>query len=142
MRLSPGEKIGPYEILAALGVGMGEVYRARDSRLERDVPIKVLTQSFAGDPDRLRRFQQEARALATLNHPNIVALYEIGEYRDSYYMVSELLEGETLRETAIGGPISQRRAIEYASQMAEGLAAAHGKGVVHRDLKPENLFVT
>ena len=138
MRLSPGEKIGPYEILAALGVGMGEVYRARDSRLERDVAIKVLSQSFAGEPDRLRRFQQEARALATLNHPNIVAVYEIGEYRDSYYMVSELLEGETL----VDGPLSQRRAIEYASQIAEGLAAAHDKGVVHRDLKPENIFVT
>ena len=142
MRLSPGEKIGPYEILAALGVGMGEVYRARDSRLERDVAIKVLTQSFAGDPDRLRRFQQEARAVATLNHPNIVVVYEIGEYRDSYYMVSELLEGETLRETLIVGALSQRRAIEYASQIAEGLAAAHDKGVVHRDLKPENVFVT
>jgi Tol biopolymer transport system component len=142
MSLAPGEKVGPYEILAALGAGgMGEVYRARDSRLERDVAIKVLSQSFAGDPDRLRRFQQEARALATLNHPNIVAVYEIGEYRDSYYMVSELLEGETLRETMIGGPQSQRRAIEYASQIAEGLAAAHDKGVVHRDLKPENVFV-
>src|SRR5499433_1642616 len=98
MSLSPGEKVGPYEILAVLGAGgMGEVYRARDSRLERDVAIKVLKQSFAGDPDRLRRFQQEARALATLNHPNIVAVYENGEYHDSYYMVSELLEGETLR---------------------------------------------
>jgi serine/threonine protein kinase/Tol biopolymer transport system component len=143
MSLSPGEKVGPYEILAALGVGgMGEVYRACDGRLERDVAIKVLSQSFAGDPDRQRRFQQEARALATLNHPNIVAVHEIGEYRDSYYMVSELLEGETLRETLIDGPLSQRRAIEYASQIAEGLAAAHDKGVVHRDLKPENVFVT
>jgi serine/threonine protein kinase len=143
MSLSPSEKVGPYEILAALGAGgMGEVYRARDSRLERDVAIKVLLQSFAGDPDRLRRFQQEARALATLNHPNIVAVYEIGEYRDSYYMVSELLEGETLREALVDGPLSQRRAIEYASQIAEGLAAAHDKGVVHRDLKPENIFVT
>ena len=143
MSPSPGEKVGPYEILAALGAGgMGEVYRARDSRLERDVAIKVLSQSFAGEPDRLRRFQQEARALATLNHPNIVAVYEIGEYRDSYYMVSELLEGETLRETLVDGPLSQRRAIEYASQIAEGLAAAHDKGVVHRDLKPENIFVT
>jgi Tol biopolymer transport system component len=143
MALTPGEKVGPYEILAALGAGgMGEVYRARDSRLERDVAIKVLSQSFAVDPDRLRRFQQEARALAALNHPNIVAVYEIGEHRDSYYMVSELLEGETLREAIIGGPQSQRRAIEYASQIAEGLAAAHDKGVVHRDLKPENIFVT
>ena len=143
MPLSTGEKLGPYEILTALGAGgMGEVYRARDSRLERDVAIKVLPQSFAADPDRLRRFQQEARALATLNHPNIVVVYEIGEYRDSYYMVSELLEGETLRETLLGGALSQRRAIEYGSQIAEGLAAAHDKGVVHRDLKPENVFVT
>ena len=143
MRFSPGEKIGLYQILAVLGAGgMGEVYRARDSRLERDVAIKVLSQSFAGDPDRLRRFQQEARAVATLNHPNIVVVYEVGDYRDSYYMVSELLEGETLRETLIGGPLPQRRAIEYASQIAEGLAAAHDKGVVHRDLKPENVFVT
>ena len=142
MSLNPGEKVGPYEVLAALGAGgMGEVYRARDSRLERDVAIKVLPQSFAGDADRLRRFQQEARALAALNHPNIVAVYEVGEYRDSYYMVSELLEGETLRDTIVDGPLSQRRAIEYASQIAEGLAAAHDKGVVHRDLKPENIFV-
>ena len=143
MALSPGEKVGPYEIVAALGAGgMGEVYRARDSRLERDVAIKVLPQSFAGDPDRLRRFQQEARALAALNHPNIVSVYEIGEYRDSYYMVSELLEGETLRDTILTGPLSQRRAIEYGSQIAEGLATAHDKAVVHRDLKPENIFVT
>jgi serine/threonine protein kinase/Tol biopolymer transport system component len=143
MSLSPSEKVGSYEILAALGAGgMGEVYRARDTRLERDVAIKVLLQSFAGDPDRLRRFQQEARALAALNHPNIVAVYEIGEYSDSYYMVSELLEGETLREALVDGPLSQRRAIEYASQIAEGLAAAHDKGVVHRDLKPENIFLT
>jgi Tol biopolymer transport system component len=143
MALTPGEKVGPYEILAALGAGgMGEVYRARDSRLERDVAIKVLPHSFASDPDRLRRFQQEARALAALNHPNIVGVYEVGEYRDSYYMVSELLEGETLRDTIAAGPLSQRRAIEYASQVAEGLATAHDKGVVHRDLKPENIFVT
>ncbi|HKD84207.1 MAG TPA: protein kinase [Terriglobales bacterium] len=143
MPLSPGEKVGPYEILAALGAGgMGEVYRARDSRLERDVAIKVLPQSFASDADRLRRFQQEARAVATLNHPNIVVVYEVGDHRDSYYIVSELLEGETLRETLIGGALSQRRASEYASQIAEGLAAAHDKGIVHRDLKPENIFIT
>src|SRR5690348_10405363 len=99
MALSPGEKVGPYEIVSALGAGgMGEVYRARDSRLERDVAVKVLPQSVAGDADRLRRFQQEARALAALNHPNIVGVYEIGEYRNSYFMVSELLEGETLRD--------------------------------------------
>ncbi len=142
MRFGTGDKVGPYEILAALGAGgMGEVYRARDTRLERDVAIKVLTESFTGDPDRLRRFQQEARAVATLNHPNILVVYEIGDFRDSCYMITELLEGETLREVLVGGALSQRRAIEYASQIAEGLAAAHDKGIVHRDLKPENIFV-
>jgi len=143
MPLSPGEKLGPYDILAALGVGgMGEVYRARDSRLERDVAIKVLPGSFAGDADRLRRFEQEARSVAALNHPNILGVYDIGQHQGTAYMVSELLEGETLREKLIGGPLSQRRAIEYASQIAEGLAAAHDKGIVHRDLKPENIFIT
>jgi serine/threonine protein kinase len=143
MALSPGEKVGPYEILAALGSGgMGEVYRARDTRLERDVAIKVLPQSFSSDADRLRRFEQEARTVAALNHPNILGVYDIGQHQGSPYMVGELLEGETLRQKLIGGPLSQRRAIEYASQIAEGLSAAHDKGVVHRDLKPENVFIT
>ena len=143
MALTPGTKLGPYEILSSLGAGgMGEVYRARDTRLDRDVAIKVLLGSFAGDTDRLRRFEQEARAVAALNHPNILGVYDIGQHQGSPYMVCELLEGETLREKMQPGPMPQRRAIEYASQIVEGLAAAHDKGVVHRDLKPENVFVT
>ncbi len=142
MALPFGEKVGPYQILGALGSGgMGEVYRARDTRLERDVAIKVLPQSFSSDADRLRRFEQEARTVAALNHPNILGVYDIGQHQGSRYMVSELLEGETLREKLIGGPLTQRCAVEYASQIAEGLSAAHDKGVVHRDLKPENVIV-
>jgi eukaryotic-like serine/threonine-protein kinase len=143
MALTPGTKLGPYEILSPLGAGgMGEVHRARDTRLDRDVAIKILPESFARDADRLRRFEQEARTVAALNHPNILGVYDIGQYQGSPYMVSELLDGETLREIMQEGPILQRRAVEYAAQIAEGLAAAHDKGVVHRDLKPENLFVT
>lgn len=143
MALASGSKLGPYEVLAPLGAGgMGEVYRARDTRLDREVAIKVLPESFASDNDRLRRFELEARAIAALNHPNILGVYDIGQHQASPYMVSELLDGETLREKMQEGPIPQRRAIEYASQIAEALAAAHEKGVVHRDLKPENVFVT
>jgi eukaryotic-like serine/threonine-protein kinase len=140
--LNPGTKLGPYEIIVPAGVGgMGEVYRARDTRLGREVAVKVLPETFACDRDRLRRFEQEARTVAALNHPNILAVYDIGEHQGSPYMVSELLEGETLREKMNAGAMAQRRALEYASQMTEGLAAAHDKGVVHRDLKPENVFV-
>jgi len=143
MPLTPGAKLGPYEILSPLGAGgMGEVYRARDTRLDRDVAIKVLPGSFASDADRLRRFEQEARTVAALNHPNILGVYDIGQHQGSPYMVCELLDGETLREKMQEGPMPQRRAMEYAAQIAEGLAAAHDKGVVHRDLKPENVFVT
>jgi len=143
MALAPGTKLGPYEILSPLGAGgMGEVHRARDPRLDREVAIKVLPESFARDADRLRRFEQEARTVAALNHPNILGVYDIGQYQGSPYMVSEVLEGETLREKMQIGVIPQRRALEYAAQIAEGLAAAHDKGVVHRDLKPENLFIT
>jgi len=143
MALTTGTKLGPYEIQSPLGAGgMGEVYRARDTRLDRDVAIKVLPGSFAGDTERLRRFEQEARAVAALNHPNILGVYDIGQHQGSPYMVCELLEGETLREKIQLGPMPQRRALEYASQIVEGLAAAHDKGVVHRDLKPENVFVT
>ena len=143
MALTSGTKLGPYEILSPLGAGgMGEVYRARDTRLDRDVAIKVLPESFARDADRLRRFELEARTVAALNHPNILGVYDIGQLQESPYMVCELLDGETLREKMNDGPMPQRRAIEYASQLAEGLAAAHDKGVVHRDLKPENVFVT
>jgi serine/threonine protein kinase len=141
--LNLGTKLGPYEIQAPLGAGgMGEVYRARDTRLGRDVALKVLPPSFARDSDRLRRFEQEARAVAALNHPNILAVFDIGENDQSPYLIAELLEGETLRNVLDRGPLSPRKAIEYAVQIAQGLAAAHEKGIVHRDLKPENVFVT
>ena len=143
MTLNLGQKLGPYEIVSPIGAGgMGEVYRARDTRLDREVAIKVLPESFASDADRLRRFEQEARTVAALNHPNILGVYDIGQHQGSPYMVCELLDGETLREKMREGAMPQRRAIEYASQIAEGLAAAHDKGIVHRDLKPENVFVT
>ena len=141
--LTPGTKLGEYEVKSLLGSGgMGEVYRARDSRLGRDVAIKVLPSSLSADSDRLRRFEQEARAAAALNHPNILAVFQMGTYEGAPYLVSELLEGETLREQIKRGRISMRKAIDWAVQIARGLAAAHEKGIVHRDLKPENLFVT
>src|SRR5262245_25619705 len=121
---------------------MGEVYRAKDPRLSREVAIKVLPASLSQDQDRLRRFEQEARAAGVLNHPNITAVYDIGTHEGSLYVVTELLEGETLRSRLAGGALSQRKAVDYALQIAHGLAAAHEKGIVHRDLKPENLFVT
>jgi hypothetical protein len=143
MNRDPGTKLGPYEIVALVGAGgMGEVYRARDSRLKREVAIKVLPQALSLDADRLRRFEQEALATAALNHPNILAVFDIGESDGAPYVVSELLEGETLRERLRGGPIPVRKALEYALQIAHGLAAAHEKGIIHRDLKPENLFLT
>src|ERR1700685_977120 len=143
MNLAPGTKLGPYEIVSLLGAGgMGEVYRARDSRLRRDVAIKVLPQALSLDADRMRRFEQEALATAALNHPNILAVFDIGTHDGSPYVVSELLEGETLRERLRGGAIVVRKTLDYALQIAHGLAAAHEKGIVHRDLKPENLFLT
>ena len=142
MTLSPGTRLGPYEIVAPIGAGgMGEVYRARDSRLGREVAVKVLPASFSNDPDRLRRFEQEARAAGILNHPNITAVYDVGTVGDAPYVVSELLEGETLRSRLAGGALAPRRAIDFALQIAHGLAAAHEKGIVHRDLKPENILV-
>ncbi len=141
-RVSPGTHLGPYEIVALLGAGgMGEVYRARDTRLGRDVAVKVLLRTFSKDPDRLRRFEQEARTAGALNHPNILVIYDVGTYNDSPYLVSELLEGETLRGRLAGGALPQRKAIDYAQQIARGLAAAQAKGIVHRDLKPENIFL-
>src|SRR5580704_1385082 len=121
---------------------MGEVYRARDLRLHRDVAIKVLPASFASDPDRLRRFEQEATAAAALNHPNILAVYQMGTFEGAPYLVAELLEGETLRQVTQGGALPVRKVTDYGTHIARGLAAAHEKGIVHRDLKPENLFVT
>jgi serine/threonine protein kinase len=143
MALTSGTKLGPYEIVSPLGAGgMGEVYRSRDPRLKREVAIKVLPQAFSLDADRLRRFEQEALATAALNHPNILAVFDIGTIEGSPYVVSELLEGETLRERLRSGSIAVRKALDYALQIAHGLAAAHEKGIIHRDLKPENLFVT
>ena len=143
MALTPGTKLGFYEIIAHVGAGgMGEVYRARDPQLGRDVAIKVLPSSLSRDPDRLRRFEQEARAAAALNHPNILAVYQMGTYEGAPYLVSELLEGSTLRDQLLRGPLPVRKAVDCSIQTARGLAAAHEKGIVHRDLKPENLFVT
>ena len=143
MRIAPGTKLGPYEIVDALGSGgMGEVYRARDTRLGREVAVKVLPASFAADSERVRRFEQEAQAAGKVNHPNILAIYDVGTHDGSPYVVSELLEGRTLREELSDGALPVRRATDYAAQTAQGLAAAHTKGIVHRDLKPENLFVT
>jgi Tol biopolymer transport system component len=141
--LSAGSRLGPYEIVAPIGAGgMGEVYRARDERLKREVAIKVLPASLSQDADRLRRFEQEAQAAGGLNHPNITAVYDLGTHDGAPYIVTELLEGETLRARLSGGALSARKAIDYAVQIAKGLAAAHEKGIVHRDLKPENLFLT
>ncbi|MGO8984878.1 MAG: protein kinase domain-containing protein [Terriglobales bacterium] len=143
MVLSSGSKLGPYEIISALGAGgMGEVYRAKDTRLGRDVALKILPESFACEPDRLRRFEQEARAVAALDHPNILAIHDIGQHNSSPFLVSELLEGESLRTVLERGALPQRKTIEYGVQIAHGLAAAHEKGIVHRDLKPENIFIT
>jgi serine/threonine protein kinase len=143
MCLAPGARLGPYEIVAAIGAGgMGEVYQARDPRLGRDVAVKILPESFSDDDDRLRRFEQEARAAAALNHPNILAVFDIGTHDGAPYVVAELLEGETLRERLSRSALPARKAVEAAVQVARGLAAAHEKGIVHRDLKPENIFIT
>jgi hypothetical protein len=162
MALASGTKLGPYEIQSLLGAGgMGEVYRARDTRLQRDVAIKILPNSLAHDRDRLRRFEQEARAVAALNHPNLLTVFDVGASplaedaaatgassgtagtaSESPFIVSELLEGTTLRDRLASGALRERKAVDYAIQIARGLAAAHERGIVHRDLKPENLFVT
>jgi len=143
MALASGTKLGPYEIQSPLGAGgMGEVYRARDTRLGRDVAIKVLPAAFSRDPERLRRFKQEAQVVAALNHPNILAIHDFGEHEGSPYIVTELLEGQTLRGWLGGGAIPSRKVTNTAEQVARGLAAAHDKGIVHRDLKPENIFIT
>jgi eukaryotic-like serine/threonine-protein kinase len=137
-----GSLLGPYEIRAPLGAGgMGEVYRARDSRLDRDVAVKVLSEPLAGDPAALARFEREAKAVAALSHPNILAIHDVGTHQGVHYAVTELLEGKTLREHLGAGAIGPRKAIDYALQVVAGLAAAHDRGIVHRDLKPENVFV-
>jgi Tol biopolymer transport system component len=143
MPVAVGTRLGPYEIVAPIGAGgMGEVYKARDTRLGRDVALKVLPSAAILDPDRLRRFEQEARAAAALNHPNILVVHDVGTESGIPFVVSELLEGDTLRERLKAGALPLRKAIDYAAQVARGLAAAHDKGIVHRDLKPENVFVT
>ena len=147
MPLAPNAHLGRYEIRSKIGEGgMGEVYRARDPKLGREVAIKVLPAAFSADKERLSRFEQEAQAAGALNHPNILTVYDVDTHDGSPYVVSELLEGETLRERlgahASNVPLPQRKAIDYALQIAHGLSAAHEKGIVHRDLKPENLFIT
>ena len=143
MAIGAGTNVGAYQILAKIGAGgMGEVYSARDTRLNRLVAIKILPAAFADDADRLRRFEQEAQAAGSLNHPNIVAVYELGRQEGAPYVVTELLDGETLRARLSGGPLVSRKGADYAMQTARGLAAAHAKGITHRDIKPENLFVT
>jgi Tol biopolymer transport system component len=143
MTIAAGTGLGRYEILSQLGAGgMGEVYRARDEKLNRDVAIKVLPAALSQDADRLLRFEQEAQAAGALNHPNILAVYDVGTHDGAPYIVSELLEGEELREQLNDGSLPQRKALDYAQQIAQGLAAAHERGITHRDLKPENLFVT
>src|SRR6202162_2534785 len=143
MALSPGTHLGPYEILAPIGAGgMGGVYKARGKKLARHGAFKVLPQSVAADPDTLARFEREAKAVAALSHPNILAIHDFGNQEGIAYAVMELLEGETLGGKLDAGPITQKQAVDYALQVAKGLSAAHEKGIVHRDLKPENLFVT
>ena len=143
MPLTSGVYLGPYEVFSLLGSGgMGEVYRGRDPRLDRDVAIKVLPSNASSDPGRLQRFEQEARAAAALNHPNILAVYDVGVYDGVPYIVSELLDGQTLRDRLSSGLVPVRTALDFAVQIAHGLAAAHENGIVHRDLKPDNVFVT
>jgi len=143
MTLSPGTRLGRYEIRLMIGAGgMGEVYRARDEKLSRDVAIKVLPSDLSTNAERLGRFEQEAQAAGALNHPNILAVYDIGMHNGAPYVVSELLEGETLRETLSQRSLGPRKATEYATQLAQGLSAAHDTGIIHRDLKPDNIFIT
>jgi predicted ATPase len=143
MTFLSGTRLGPYEIIEPLGAGgMGEVYRARDSRLGRSVALKVLPDSFAADPGRLSRFEQEARSASALNHPNIVTVYEIGQFGSTPYIAMELVEGKTVKELVASGPVPPRKAIQLASQVADGLAKAHAAGIVHRDLKPDNIMIS
>src|SRR5438132_11500065 len=143
MALSPGTRLGPHEILAPLGQGgMGEVYRARDTRLGREVAIKILPAALATNADRLGQLEREARSASALNHPNIVTIYEVGSADSTFYIAMELIEGASLRDLVLAGPLPMRRLLSIAAQVADGLAKAHGAGIVHRDLKPENLMVS
>ncbi len=141
--ISTGARLGPYHILTPLGAGgMGEVWRARDTRLSREVAIKVLPSEVASDPERLRRFEREARTASALSHPNIVTIYEVAREEGTSFIAMELVSGKTLRELIGGVPVALRRVLSIAPQLAEGLARAHAAGIVHRDLKPENVMVT
>jgi eukaryotic-like serine/threonine-protein kinase len=143
MPLVAGSRLDSYEIVAPLGAGgMGEVYRARDGVLKRDVAIKVLPAYWSCEPERLRRFELEAQATAALNHPNIVSIFHVGQYDGSPYIVTELLQGETLRDRLRKGPMRLREVVDLGVELVRGLAAAHDAGIVHRDLKPENIFIT
>jgi len=143
MALAAGTKLGPYEILSPIGAGgMGEVYRARDPRLHREVAIKVLPERLSGDPQALARFEREAKTVAAISHPNILGIHDVGNELGATYIVTELLEGETLRSRLRKGSLPWRAAVEIGAAVAEGLSAAHLKGVIHRDLKPENIFLT
>ncbi|HVG23454.1 MAG TPA: serine/threonine-protein kinase, partial [Thermoanaerobaculia bacterium] len=143
MSLSPGTRLGPYEIVEPIGSGgMGDVYRARDTRLERDVAVKVLPERVARDAEARMRFEREAKAVAALTHPNILAIHDYGSEGGSAFSVTELLEGETLRRRINAGAMPWRKAAEIGAAIADGLAAAHAKGIIHRDLKPENIFLT
>ena len=143
MRLTPGTRLGPYEVIGTLGSGgMSEVYRARDSRLQREVAIKVVGESLAGDAGFMSRLEQEARLAGSLNHPNILAVHDIGVHEGAPYVVTELLQGETMRERLVRSSVPVGQALEWVGQIAHALAAAHGLGIVHRDLKPENVFLT
>src|SRR5437773_2024755 len=143
MTLAAGSRLGPYEIVAPLGAGgMGEVYRARDPRLNRDVAIKVLSAQLAADPTGLARFEREAMSVAKLSHPNILSIFEFVHDGDTAFVVTELVDGETLRARLDGGALPSRRAVAYALQIARGMAAAHARGIVHRDLKPANVMIT
>src|SRR5262245_11466317 len=143
MPVSAGTRLGSFEVLGPLGAGgMGEVYRARDTRLGREVALKVLPESVSGDRDRLARFEQEARAASALNHPNIVSIFEIGREGGTAFVAMELIDGKTLRDLAVAGPMPVKKVLSLATQVTEGLAKAHSAGIVHRDLKPENGMVS
>lgn len=143
MTLAPGTRLGPYEIVDAIGAGgMGEVYKARDTRIGRAVAIKVLPPDVESDPDRRRRFHQEAVAAGALNHPNVLVVHDVGSESGRPFLVTELLHGSTLRERLRRGPLPEEQAVRYAAALLDGLASAHALGIVHRDLKPENIFIT
>ena len=143
MALRPGTNVGPYRIDAPLGAGgMGEVYRTWDTRLKRAVALKVISSGTAMDAEQRARFEREARAVASLNHPNVLAVHDLGTVEDTPYVVFELLEGETLKERLARGALPARKAVELGIQVCRGLAAGHARGIVHRDVKPANLFIT